>query len=110
VVEPPQFKFSPRKRGKMNYTESPSKQSQGYATSAPQAIQAGITSATQDLDKEVIAISELAYNLRSALGITIPSDPQCDSKSSLLDLLQSLTYRLRSANGDLSDVLRHLTS
>lgn len=72
----------------------------------------GIATAMQELAQEVAEASQRAENLRSALGISQPSDPQQKNPSqpALVDTLRDLTYRLRKSNADLGDVLRHLTS
>ena len=72
----------------------------------------GIASRVQELEKCAAETSELAYNLRIALGLgelqgiegkTVPP-------SSLSEVLTSLRIRINRANNDFRDVLTHLSS
>ena len=73
----------------------------------------GIASRVQDLQKTVADVCDLAYNLRSALGIQQPSDVQGAKQANeptLADVLLSLRHRLNNACADFRDVLQHLNS
>lgn len=74
----------------------------------------GLSSAVKELWSEVCESVNLAQNLRSSLGISIPSASDLNKGSeppqSPCAMLRELVYGLRKANADFGEVLRHVNS
>jgi hypothetical protein len=84
-----------------------------YAKSAtPQTIDTlGVQSALKEIDAQVAESLNLGGNLRGSVGISRPESPLAPPTAETLAMtISNLASRLRSANDDLADVLRHLST
>lgn len=78
---------------------------------AQQIAQPGLSSALKELFEEIVQNAQLSESLSSALGISVPKDaPGKEGESSLYGAVRSAIYRIRQSNGDLNQVLQHLSN
>jgi hypothetical protein len=72
----------------------------------------GIASRVGDLQKAVAEVQSLSYQVKAALGITVPETEahKVAQASSLSELLTDLRMRITRSCADLQDALSHLNS
>jgi hypothetical protein len=82
----------------------------GPSSGAPPQ-QPGIATALQDLNAVVCHSTELANQLRGALGLQRPVETQGkDQPASALDMMNDLRIRLMAVNQDVDAVICHINS